>query len=286
MVDWKKWRKSTARKKKDLPADLWMRCQSCGSTVYKKVVEESSRVCPECNYHFTIGSADRIELLMDTGSFEERFTNLEPVDPLSFNANAAYVKKLAAAQKKTGLKDAAVCGTATIKGIPLVVGITDPFFMVGSMGSVVGEKLARSVELAHELALPLVVICGSGGGARMHEGALSLWQMAKVSAALGRFRDEGGFFLSLLTNATMGGTMASFASLGDLIIAEPKALVGFTGPRVIRQTIRKELPEGFQTSEFMLDHGFIDLIVDRKDLRDRIAQILDYCRMPRLTAKA
>ncbi len=282
-MDWKKWRTTRARKKKDLPADLWMRCKSCGSTVYKKVVEESIRVCPECNYHFTISSADRIELLLDEGSFEEHFTDIEPGDPLSFNANAAYTKKLEAAQKKTGMKDAAVVGTAKLNGIEIVIGFTDPFFMVGSMGSVVGEKLTLGCEMAHERAAPYIVVCGSGGGARMHEGALSLWQMAKVSAAIGRYRDAGGFFLSVLTNATMGGTMASFASLGDLIIAEPQALLGFTGPRVIMQTIKKELPKGFQTSEFMLKHGFIDRVVDRKDLRDTMAQILDYCRMPKMT---
>jgi acetyl-CoA carboxylase carboxyl transferase subunit beta len=280
--DWKKWRK-TGTRKRAMP-ELWMKCSNCDATVTKKLVAERLQICPECNTHFPISGRERIEQLLDPGSFSECFREIAPTDPLDFGAKGSYYAvKLKHVQAQTGERDAAIVGTGTIEGIPLAFGVTDPTFMVGSMGSVVGEKLALLTELAHDQALPLVIVSGSGGGARMQEGVLSLFQMAKTSAAIGRYRQQGGFYLAVLTDATMGGTMASFASLGDVIIAEPGAQLGFTGKRVIRQTIRKELPKGFQTSEFMKEHGFLDLIAERPQLRATIARLLDYCgAVPRL----
>ena len=199
------------------------------------------------------------------------------MDPLGFVDKKPYAERLVAEQKKTGLREACLVGRGYMRGRPLVFGLTDSSFIMGSMGSVVGEKLTRAVEQATKLKLPLVIVSGSGGGARMHEGILSLMQMGKVSAALGRFHDSGGLFISVLTNPTMGGVAASFASLGDVIIAEPRALVGFAGPRVVQATVNKPLPEGFQTSEFLLERGFIDRIVPRPQLRMEIARIIDYC---------
>lgn len=271
---WKKWR--TGQTKRTMP-DLWQRCDGCGQTITKKALEDGDRVCPECGHHFTLDSRQRLNLLLDEDSFDERFTDVAPTDPLDFNAKAPYVSKLRKTQEQTGLTDAAVCGLGTIDGRRVAIGVTDPTFIAGSMGSVVGEKLTRLTELAHAEGVPLIIVCGSGGGARMQEGVLSLFQMAKTSAAIGRYRKAGGFFLSVLTHATMGGTMASFASLGDLIIAEPGALLGFTGPRVIQQTIKQELPAGFQTSEFLRDHGFLDHIVARPELKATIARLLEYC---------
>jgi acetyl-CoA carboxylase carboxyl transferase subunit beta len=214
--------------------------------------------------------------MVDPGSFEERFQGLEPLDPLNFVAQRSYKERLQAAQERTGLKDACVIGRARMDDIPVVFGVSDSRFLRGSMGSVVGEKICRGIELAGELAVPYIFVSGSGGGARMDEGVLSLMQMAKTSAALAHFGARGGLFISILTNPTMGGAMASFAALGDVIIAEPRALIGFAGPNVIRQTIRSEIPEGFQTSEFLLEHGFIDLIVDRADLRTTVVHLLRY----------
>jgi acetyl-CoA carboxylase carboxyl transferase subunit beta len=265
------------RKKKEMPPGLFLRCAGCGNMQYKQDVETGLQVCPECNYHFEISSADRIRQILDEGSFAEMWTDLTPLDPLSFKAKKAYKDRLLASQKATGLKDACVVGVGRIEGRQVAFGATDPHFMRGSMGSVVGEKITRIAELAAERKLPLVFVSGSGGGARMDEGAISLMQMAKTSAALARLDDGGGLFISVLTNPTMGGCMASFAALGDIIIAEPKALLGFAGPRVIRDTIREELPAGFQTSEFLLDHGFLDMIVSRGDLRLKLDQLIGYC---------
>jgi acetyl-CoA carboxylase carboxyl transferase subunit beta len=202
---------------------------------------------------------------------------MQPADPLAFVDKMTYPQKIAEEQQKTGLREAAVTGTGMIRARRVAFGVTDKDFIMGSMGSVVGEKLTRAIEHATERQLPLIIISGSGGGARMHEGILSLMQMAKVSAALARFDQVGGLFISVLTNPTMGGVAASFASLGDVIFAEPKALIGFAGPRTIKATIRIELPKGFQTSEFLLEHGFIDRIVRRKDLKSEIAKTIDYC---------
>ncbi len=276
MASFKKWKTGQTRRR-EMPGGLWMRCNDCGSMIYKKVVQEKLNVCPECNYHFTIGAPERIELLIDEGTWEEHFDDLLPTDPLNFTATSRYRDKIKEAQQSTGLKDAAVVGRGKLHGHDLILGVTDPRFIMGSMGSVVGEKLTLAAEEAARQGLPYVIVSGSGGGARMQEGVLSLWQMAKTSAALARLAKVGCLYVSVLTNATMGGTMASFASLGDIILAEPKALLGFTGPRVIQQTIKKELPKGFQTSEFLLEHGFVDLIVPRGDMKSCLGRILDYC---------
>jgi acetyl-CoA carboxylase carboxyl transferase subunit beta len=253
-----------------------MRCEGCQATLYRKEVERNLNVCPQCQHHFPIGAVERIGQLLDIDTFEEWDANLLPGDPLSFNDRRPYPDRIEAEQQRTGLKEAAVTGQGFIKGIRVVFGVTDSGFIMGSMGSVVGEKLTRALERATEQALPVVVVSGSGGGARMHEGIFSLMQMAKVSAAVARHSKAGGLFLSVLTHPTMGGVAASFASLGDVILAEPKALIGFAGPKVIQQTVRVQLPEGFQTSEFLLEHGFIDRIVERKSLRGTLAELLDY----------
>jgi acetyl-CoA carboxylase carboxyl transferase subunit beta len=266
-----------ARQKRGVPEGLWIRCPQCKATIFRKEAESRLNVCPECQYHFYMPARDRIAQLLDQDSFEEWFTGLEPRDPLGFKDRIPYADRLKAEQAKTGMLDAAVVGKGFIRGRPVVFGVTDFAFMAGSMGSVVGEKLTRTVEEATRLMLPLIFVSGSGGGARMQEGILSLMQMAKVSAALGRYDQAGGLYLSILTNPTMGGVAASFALQGDLTLAEPGALIGFAGKRTIWSTVRLELPEGFQTSEFLLQHGFIDRIVPRKDLRTEVARIIDYC---------
>ncbi len=277
---WDRIRNLVFRKKRDLPDGLWMRCDDCGNLIYKKIVEERFRTCPECNYHFNLSSRERVDLLLDDGRLEELWGDLTPLDPLEFTHPAPYKDKVIDAQRKTGLRDAMIAGRGKIKGRSVVIGITDSRFMMGSMGSVVGEKVTRCLELGLEERTPVIIVSGSGGGARMYEGCLSLMQMAKTSAAIARLNEAGILFVSVLTNPTMAGVMASFASLGDIMIAEPKALIGFTGPRVIEQTIKQKLPEGFQRSEFMLEHGFIDMIVERQRMRDELAVLLDYCGSP------
>jgi acetyl-CoA carboxylase carboxyl transferase subunit beta len=244
--------------------------------IFKKEVEDRKKVCTECQYHFTITPQERIELMLDPGTWSELWAGLASVDALKFEGDVSYRKKLATAEKETGQKDACVVGTGKMDGRELVFGLTDSRFMMGSMGSVLGEKVTRAFELATEKKLPLVFVSGSGGGARMFEGCLSLMQMAKTSAAIARHNEAGGLFISILTNPTMGGVMASFAALGDILIAEPKALLGFAGPRVIEQTIKQELPKGFQTSEFLLDHGFIDMVVPRARLKVEISRLISY----------
>jgi acetyl-CoA carboxylase carboxyl transferase subunit beta len=266
-----------ARPKRGVPEGLWLRCPQCKSPVYRKTAEERLNVCPDCEYHFYLPAADRIAQLLDKDSFEEWFTDLRSVDPLGFTDRLPYHERLIAEQAKTGMSDAAVVGRGFIRGRPVVFGVTDFAFMAGSMGSVVGEKLARAAEEATRLRLPLIFVSGSGGGARMQEGIFSLMQMAKVSAALSRFDKAGGLYIAVLTNPTMGGVAASFAMQGDITLAEPGALIGFAGKRTIWNTVRLELPDGFQTSEFLLQHGFIDRIVHRKDLRTEVARIIDYC---------
>jgi acetyl-CoA carboxylase carboxyl transferase subunit beta len=267
----------TRRPKRGVPEGLWQQCPGCQATIYKKEAERQLNVCPECDYHLYVPAKERINQVLDEGTFEEWFTELMPTDPLSFADKKPYAERLKAEQKRTGLRDAALVGGGMIRARRVAFGVTDSAFIMGSMGSVVGEKLTRLVERATEEKLPLIIISGSGGGARMHEGILSLMQMAKVSAALARYHQAGGLFISVLTNPTMGGVAASFASLGDLVFAEPKALIGFAGPRTIKATIRIELPKGFQTSEFLLEHGFIDRIVRRADLKSEIARTIDYC---------
>ncbi|MEM7235613.1 MAG: acetyl-CoA carboxylase, carboxyltransferase subunit beta [Planctomycetota bacterium] len=267
-------RADVSRKRRDIPDNLWMRCQACSKLIYKPQVEELEQVCTECNFHFEIPSHQRVSSLIDEGTFSEHFAEIAPVDPLGFVAVKAYSDRLASAQRVTGLKDGCVVGTGKIDSVPVVFGVSDSRFLRGSMGSVVGEKICRGIELARERKEPFIFVSGSGGGARMDEGILSLMQMAKTSAALAEFDRAGGLFVSILTNPTMGGAMASFAALGDVILAEPKALIGFAGPNVIRQTIRSEIPEGFQTSEFLLEHGFVDQIVNRGDLRATLISLL------------
>src|SRR5579875_1904168 len=267
----------TERPKRGVPEGLWIRCPQCKATIFRKEAEARLNVCPECGYHFYLPARDRIAQLLDADSFEEWFTDLRPCDPLEFCDRLPYAERLRNEQAKTGMLDAAVVGRGFIRGRPIVFGVTDFAFMAGSMGSVVGEKLTRAAEEATRLQLPLVFVSGSGGGARMQEGILSLMQMAKVSAALGRYDRAGGLYISILTNPTMGGVAASFALQGDITLAEPGALIGFAGKRTIWNTVRLELPEGFQTSEFLLQHGFVDRIVSRKDLRTEVAQIIDYC---------
>jgi acetyl-CoA carboxylase carboxyl transferase subunit beta len=265
------------RPKRGVPEGLWQRCPGCQATIFRKEAEKRLGTCPECDYHWYVSARDRIRQVLDEGTFEEWDADLEPTDPLGFADKKPYAERLEAEQSRTGLREAALVGTGMIRARRVAFGVTDSAFIMGSMGAVVGEKLTRLTERATQQRLPLIIISASGGGARMHEGILSLMQMAKVSAALARFDQSGGLYISVLTNPTMGGVAASFASLGDFIFAEPKALIGFAGPRTIQATIRIELPKGFQTSEFLLEHGYIDRIVRRCDLKSEIARTIDYC---------
>jgi acetyl-CoA carboxylase carboxyl transferase subunit beta len=265
-----------AKPAQGVPEGLWMRCPGCGEMLFRKAVEEALFVCTACQHHMRVSARQRIATLVDEGSFEEMFTDLEPLDPLKFSDKKTYKSRLKAERLKTGNADAVICGKGFIKGRPLAMAVMDGNFMMGSMGSVVGEKITRTIELAAREGQPLIIVSCSGG-ARMQESALSLMQMAKTSAALARFHDKGGLFISLLADPTTGGVTASFAMLGDFIIAEPGALIGFAGPRTIWNTIKVELPEGFQRSEFLEEHGFVDFVVHRKDLRSEIARLVDYC---------
>ena len=261
-------------KKQTVPEGLWMRCPSCEAMLYKKAVEQNLHVCPECEHHYRIHAEQRIDQLVDPGSFEPLWEDLAPTDTLKFVDRIAYKDRITKEQKKTGHKDALHAGRAFIKARGVVLAVMDTRFMMASMGSVVGEKLTRAIELGTKEDRPVIVVNASGG-ARMQESALSLAQMAKTSAALARLDDAGGLFISVLTDPTFGGVTASFAMLGDLILAEPKALVGFAGPRVIANTVRQELPEGFQRAEFVQEKGFVDRVVHRKDLRNEIARLID-----------
>ncbi|MBL0871744.1 MAG: acetyl-CoA carboxylase carboxyltransferase subunit beta [Phycisphaerales bacterium] len=254
---------------------LWLRCPSCEQMIYRKQMESNLHCCPECQHHFRIGAAERIRQLTDPGTFEAMFTNLRPSDPLKFKDLKTYAERITAEQVKSEATDACQAGVGFIKGRQAMLAVLDLNFMMGSMGSVVGEIITRAIETAQERELPLIVVSASGG-ARMQESGLSLMQMAKTSAALARFDRAGGLFISVLTDPTTGGVTASFAMLGDLIFAEPKALIGFAGPRVIQQTIRQELPEGFQRSEYIQDTGFVDRVVSRHNLRTEIARVIDF----------
>ena len=258
-----------------VPEGLWMRCPGCEAMVYRKAVEQNMHVCPECDYHYRLGADQRADQLCDPGSFEPRWTNLASTDPLNFNDVKPYKSRIKASQKTSGHADALVCGKGFIKGRGVILAVMNPNFMMGSMGSVVGEKITRGIELAIESELPMIIVSCSGG-ARMQESTLSLMQMSKTSAALARLDDANGLFISILTDPTTGGVTASFAMLGDVIIAEPKALIGFAGPRVIANTVRQELPDGFQRSEHLLEKGFVDRVVHRKDLRSEISRVIDY----------
>ena len=249
------------------------KCNACGETLFIKDLQKALEVCKVCGYHFQISALKRIGILLDEGSFSELFGNLEALDPLQFKGRRSYLERIKEAQLKTGLKDAVICGEGKILDREVVVAVMDFQFIGGSMGSVVGEKITRAIEHATATRRPVIIVCCSGG-ARMDEGAFSLMQMAKTSAALNRHDQAGLLCVTLLTHPTLAGVSASFAFLGDIIVAEPKAMIGFTGARVIEQTIKKKLPEGFQESEFLLEHGQIDMVVERKNLRDTLAKIV------------
>ncbi len=263
-------------KKKEIPEGLWTKCEGCSESLYNKTLDDNLKVCPKCNYHFVLGANERIAITLDKDSFKEYDPDMLPRDPLDFKGPKTYKDKLAADQRETGLKEAVISGEGDIGNKHTVIAVTDSRFIMGSMGSVVGEKISRAIETATRKKLPLIIISGSGGGARMYEGMFSLMQMAKTCAALAHHSQAKLPFISILTNPTMAGVMASFAGVGDITIAEPHALIGFTGPRVIEQTIRQKLPPGFQRSEFLLEHGFIDMIVHRKNMKETLSLLLDY----------
>jgi acetyl-CoA carboxylase carboxyl transferase subunit beta len=263
-------------KRRDIPEGLWTKCEECGEIIYNKTLEEDLKVCPKCDYHFTLSAPERVAQLVDEGTFKEMDRTIASGDPLKFKGPKSYAVKLKEDQAATGLVDAVITGEGLLSRRRVALGVTDSRFIMGSMGSVVGERLTRLIEYATEEKMPLVIVSGSGGGARMYEGMLSLMQMAKTSQALARHHEARQLFISVLTNPTMAGIMASFASLGDLIVAEPKALIGFTGPRVIEQTIRQKLPDGFQTSEFLLEHGMIDRIIHRRQLKASLHQLMEF----------
>lgn len=254
--------------------DLWIKCNSCNQMIYRKMIEQNFQVCPKCNYHFQIPARKRIESLLDSGTFIEYDEDMVSDDPLEFKDTKRYPHRIKESQEATGQKDAVICGEGKILGQPVMIGIFEFNFMGGSLGSVVGEKITRLIEKAIEKRVGVVIFCASGG-ARMQEGILSLMQMAKMSAALARLHEAGLPYISVLTDPTTGGVTASIGMLGDIIIAEPKAMIGFAGPRVIKETIRADLPEGFQRAEYLFAHGMIDLIVERKDLRHTISQLLE-----------
>jgi acetyl-CoA carboxylase carboxyl transferase subunit beta len=262
-------------KRKEMPDGLWLKCDSCGEVIYKKQLSQNCYVCSKCDFHFRICGSDYIDLLLDAKSFHETEINLTSVDFLDFKDTKRYSDRLKEATKKTGLKEAIRTGLGTIGSIPVVFGVMDFAFIGGSMGSVVGEKVARAVDLAQKKRLPLIIISASGG-ARMMESIMSLMQMAKTSSRLARFSDHGGLYLSILTNPTTAGVVASYAMLGDINIAEPGALIGFAGPRVIKQTIGEDLPQGFQRAQFQLEHGFVDAIVHRKEMKETLIKILTF----------
>jgi acetyl-CoA carboxylase carboxyl transferase subunit beta len=271
-----KTRKPTATERRlKMPEGLWVRCEACKEIVYKKEVLRNANVCPKCDYHFRISARERLEILLDDGHYEEFDSDIGPTDALRFHDTKAYRARLAEYRRRTGLRDAFISSTGSIGGIPVIVGVLEYGFMGGSMGSVVGEKATRCVERALHERKPLIIVSCSGG-ARMQEGPLSLMQMAKISSALARLDDAGVPYISILTDPTTGGVTASLAMLGDLNLAEPRALIGFAGPRVIEQTIRQTLPEGFQRSEFLIEHGMLDKVVARSRLREVLIQCLRF----------
>jgi len=272
-------------RKRDMPEGLWTKCNHCNEFIYRKEVARNSNVCPKCNYHFRISAQERLELLCDDEVWEEFGGEIAPIDPLGFHDTKKYPDRLVDYQKRTGRKDAVVAVETAIGGIPAILAVMEYGFMGGSMGSVVGEKITVAIERALELQRPLVIV-SSSGGARMQEGVLSLMQMAKISAALSRLDQARLPYISVLTDPTTGGVTASFAMLGDLNIAEPRALIGFAGPRVIEQTIRETLPDGFQRSEFLLEHGMLDLVVPRSQLKETLARSLRYLLNPDLLTSA
>lgn len=267
--------KFLAQKNREIPEGLWTKCPTCGEVIHNLSLDDNLRVCPKCQHHFTFSAHERIKNLIDEGTFKELDANLVSVDTLKFKGVATYEDRLKSYREKTGLKDAVISGRGLLEAIPVAIAVMDFSFLGASMGSVVGEKITRAIELATREKMPVIIVCASGG-ARMYEGMMSLMQMAKTSGALARHAKAGLPYITVLTNPTMAGVMASYASLGDVIIAEPKSMIGFAGPRVIKETTHQTLPEGFQTAEFLEKHGLIDHIVPRSKMRDTIARILRY----------
>jgi acetyl-CoA carboxylase carboxyl transferase subunit beta len=265
--------KLSEKRKREMPEGLWTKCAGCSEMVNNIALEGNLRVCPSCGHHFAMDSKERIALLLDEGSFEETDASMSAVDPLGFKGVATYEERLQTYRKKTGLIDAVTTGSGTMGGIPIGLAVMDFTFLAATMGSVVGEKITRIIEASTKAKRPVIIVCASGG-ARMYEGMLSLMQMAKTSGALARHAEAGLPYIAVLTNPTTAGVMASFATLGDIALAEPRAMIGFAGPRVIRETTHQELPEGFQTAEFLLEHGLIDEIVPRSRMRETIITIL------------
>jgi acetyl-CoA carboxylase carboxyl transferase subunit beta len=263
------------KKTREIPSGLWTKCPSCGEVIHNLALSENLQVCPKCGHHFTLGSRERIASLVDQGSFKEHDASLKSVDPLGFKGVTTYADRLESYRKKTGLVDAVTTGEALICGHKTGIGVMDFQFLAATMGSVVGEKITRVIEFSTKSRLPVILVCASGG-ARMYEGMLSLMQMAKTSGALALHAQDGLPYITVLTNPTTAGVMASYASLGDVIIAEPKAMIGFAGPRVIRETTHQTLPQGFQTAEFLEKHGLVDIIVERTAMRDTLGRLLGY----------
>jgi len=273
MAWFKKSKEVKTDKKIKIPEGLWVKCDSCKEIIYKKEIDKNLKICPKCNYHFRISAKERIKLFVDEGSFVEIDSGLASNDPLNFKDKIPYRDRLGENREKSGLEEAAISGEAIVEGFPVIMVIMDFAFMGGSMGSVVGEKVMRAAETALERKIPLITVASSGG-ARMQEGIFSLMQMARVSAAIAKLNESGILYISILADPTFGGVTASFAMLGDVIIAEPRSLIGFAGPRVIEQTIKQQLSEDFQRAEFLLEHGLIDIVVDRKALKKTIGQII------------
>jgi acetyl-CoA carboxylase carboxyl transferase subunit beta len=267
--------KANRHKTREMPEGLWTKCPSCADVIHNLALAENLHVCSKCGHHFTMGGADRIASLVDADSFQEIDADLTSVDTLKFTGVSAYPERLKSYQAKTGLKDAVVTGPARIHRHPVGIAVMDFRFLAATMGSVVGEKITRIIELSTKKKMPVIIVCASGG-ARMYEGMLSLMQMAKTSGALALHAAAGMPYVTVLTNPTTAGVMASYASLGDVIIAEPKSMIGFAGPRVIKETTHQDLPPGFQTAEFLEKHGLIDIVTPRRDLRDTVGQLLDY----------
>lgn len=273
MAWFKRTKQERLDKKVKIPEGLWVKCGNCKEIVYKREVEKNLKICPKCNYHFRISAKERIELMVDEGSFTELHPDITSGDPLSFTDTLSYKERLAENQEKSGLRDAIITGEALINGYNTCIAVMDFSFLGGSMGSTVGEKITRAAELALDKKTPFITVTSSGG-ARMQEGIFSLMQMAKTSAAIGRLKDAAIPYISILSDPTFGGVTASFAMLGDVIIAEPRSLIGFAGPRVIEQTIKQQLPDDFQRAEFLLDHGMIDMVVDRKNLKETLSIVI------------
>lgn len=271
----KKIKETKLQKKVKIPEGLWIKCENCKEIVYKKELDKNLKVCPKCNYHFRISAKERVSLLTDDGTFIESDTNMSSCDPIKFKDTIPYPERIRENQKKSGMVEAVISGEALINGHPVALAIMDFSFMGGSMGSVVGEKVTRAAETSLGKKIPMISV-SSSGGARMQEGILSLMQMAKVSAAIGKLKDNAVPYISVLADPTFGGVAASFAMLGDIIIAEPRSLIGFAGPRVIEQTIKQQLPENFQRAEFLFEHGLIDMVVSREEMKKTVTKIIEH----------